>query len=161
MKYIKVINNEIIGYPIELTGTYITDTGETICGVEHLTDDEKRELNLYPVTENIPAYDSSYQFLSNPIYTILENSVEITYEVKNNTAIYPKLLEQRLADFAKEKDIDLNEVGLLMNCLNSEWQAQAVTFTALYAATWQAFYATTSTDWAEIEATLPTLSWSE
>lgn len=159
MKYYNTQTNE----EVNLIGNYTTQTGETICNPECLSDDEKRALNLYPVTENLPAFDSRYQFLTNPIYTLKDSVVELTYTVENNVSIYPKLVEQRLADFAKEKDIDLSEVGLLMNCNVVTWRSEAEKFMNLYTATWTAFYNANAnlTDWKEIEATLPVLVWVE
>jgi hypothetical protein len=69
------------------------------------------------------------------------------------------LVEQRLIAFAKEKDMDIQEVTMLLSSTNPVWQQEALTFQMLYDATWQAFYASTATTWQEIEAELPVLAW--
>ncbi len=174
IKSIKVIKGKIIGEAFVLQGAYVDDEGRTHCNAEHLTDDERRAINLYPVSEIIPAYDANYQVLVNPTYTIVYVSevvphdntdeilhVELNYSVKNNTAIYPNLVTKRLDNFAKEKDIDLSEIGLLMNCNVVAWHSEAERFMNLYTSTWTEFYNANAnlTDWREIEATLPILSW--
>lgn len=85
----------------------------------------------------------------NPIFVAIE-------EAKKQNAF---LVEQRLADFAKQKDIDIQEIAMLLNCSNEVWRNEATTFSNLYAETWQAFYNAISTDWAEIESNLPVLEW--
>lgn len=59
-------------------------------------------------------------------------------------------LEYDLRQFALQKDIDVEEVAILLNSSNHEWVAQAQHFSRLYDASWQAFYAGT---------TLPELVW--
>ena len=68
---------------------------------------------------------------------------------------------ERLKSFALEKDMIISEVDILKNSTNPTWAAEANEFSLLYIATWETFYAYTGTDWAELEASLPVLTWTE
>lgn len=50
-------------------------------------------------------------------------------------------LENRLRVFAAEKDISIDEIGMLLNSTNPEWKAEAQHFQDLYLRSWEAFYA--------------------
>lgn len=50
-------------------------------------------------------------------------------------------LEQRLTEFAKQKDIDISEIPMLLNSSNPQWKAEAQHFQDLYLRSWEAFYA--------------------
>jgi hypothetical protein len=58
--------------------------------------------------------------------------------------------EESLASFARERDIDIQEIQILLTSGNALWQAEAAHFQTMYAASWEAFYANT---------TPPVLSW--
>ena len=156
--HIKVKNNEVIGNPICLLGSYVTDTGSTICGIEHLSDAEKIALGLYPVIDLTPAFNTVYQYADTPVFTVKTGYVEVVKAIKN---VKPtsQHIEQRLADFGSQKDIDIEEVGILLQSQNPVWQSEAVMFSTLYVATWQVFYDYTGDSWQELESTLPILSW--
>jgi hypothetical protein len=49
-------------------------------------------------------------------------------------------LESRLIEFARERDIDIQEIPMLLNSTNQEWKSEAVHFQTLYLASWKAFY---------------------
>lgn len=158
--FVEVKDGAMVGEFFNLTGqTYITQGGEKIWGVETLSKTEKIAYGIFEIIENIPTYDSTYQFLSNPTYTVLADGVELRYDIQNNTAIYPQLVEQRLSDFAKQKDIDIKEVEILKQSTNPVWVQEATTFSGLYNATWQTYYEIVSSDWREIESLLPALIW--
>lgn len=50
------------------------------------------------------------------------------------------IVQQSLEQFAKQKDIDIAEIPMLLNSTNAEWRAEAERFQSLYLATWDAFY---------------------
>jgi hypothetical protein len=65
--------------------------------------------------------------------------------------ISPKdALMNQLIAFAAQKDIDIQEVGMLLRSANLEWAAQAQHFQNLYLASWEAFYS---------NQPLPSLTW--
>ena len=49
-------------------------------------------------------------------------------------------LEYDLKQFAAEKDIDVEEIAILLNSSNAEWVAEAQHYVQLHDASWQAFY---------------------
>ena len=49
-------------------------------------------------------------------------------------------LEYNLRQFAAQRDIDVEEVAMLLHSSNPEWVAEAQHFIQLYDASWQAFY---------------------
>ena len=51
-----------------------------------------------------------------------------------------KQLEYRLQQFAAQKDIDIQEIAILLTSNNPEWVAQAKRLSELYNASWQALY---------------------
>ena len=59
-------------------------------------------------------------------------------------------LEYDLRQFAAQRDIDVEEVTMLLHSSNPEWVAEAQQFIQLYDASWQSFYA---------GEPLPTLVW--
>lgn len=156
--YIKVKNKKIVGNHFYLSNSYVLESGETICGVECLSDVEKLALGLYPVVDITPAYNQNYEYLGEQSYTLKVDCVELTHVIET-VKLSSFLVEQRLATFAKEKDIDFQEVALLLQSDNVTWQQEAITFVDLYEKTWQAFYVYTGDSWQELEATLPVLSW--
>ena len=70
------------------------------------------------------------------------------------------MVEQRLLNFAKEKDIDIQEIAILLTSSNEVWKQEAQKFASLYDLTWQAYYGYGGTSWSELEPTLPVLTWS-
>jgi hypothetical protein len=50
-------------------------------------------------------------------------------------------LDLKLKAFAAEKEIDIQEIPLLLASTNEEWKAQAQRVLDLYLASWEAFYA--------------------
>lgn len=50
-------------------------------------------------------------------------------------------LEYDLRQFAAQRDIDVEEVTMLLHSSNPQWVAEAQHFIQLYDASWQAFYA--------------------
>ena len=146
---------------INLIGT-VQIEDKLICGAEFLTDEEKAELNLLQITENTPAHDSRYQNLTNPSYTVNADHVLKEWQIENNTAIYPDLIQQRLDAFAKLKDFDgINDACSYATSTNTQWQAEAQTAITARDATWASFYEliTTETDFKQIEMQLPVLDW--
>lgn len=59
-------------------------------------------------------------------------------------------LEYDLRQLALQRDIDVEEVAMLLHSTNPEWVAEAQYFIQLYDASWQAFYN---------NETLPALVW--
>lgn len=160
MRVIKFENGEFVGNEFFLKDGY--DAGSCIIkDVSNITVDTLIALGLYPITENVPFCNATYQDLVNPTYTLSDKSAILTYDVENRIWQYPDFVKARLAAFAKQKDIDLDEVGLLTVCENQTWRVEAIHFTTLHVSTWQAYYEAikTLTDWLEIEATLPALAW--
>ena len=158
--FIEVKNGVIVGELFNLDGTHVAVNGTTIFGVNNASKEELLALGLFEVIENMPPFNAVYQSLTNRVLAVKTDFVEMTYDVINNTAAYDNLVQQRLNAFANEKYFDQSEVDKMLNSGIQEWIDEATKFTDLWAKTWQAFYAATSTDWIEIESTLPVLSWS-
>lgn len=130
-----------------------------ISGADPVIQGEPDPERTYQVVEVPVPYNETYQKLGNATYHLIGEVVEARYEAVNVPELYPGLVEKRLADFAKEKDIDVQEMGMLLNCSNPVWVQEAQHFMQLYTQTWEAFYSSTSTDWLEIESQLPELAW--
>ena len=159
MRYLKIKNNTVVGKPFTLPTNYITEDGRAICGVENLTLEEKLAEGLYSLVEIVqPEFDSSYQELKSS-YTINSDSVSVAYSVIDVQALFEPKITKILIDFAHEKDMILAEIDILKHSTNAIWKQNAETFSRLYDATWQAYYAYTGTSWQELEATLPPLVW--
>lgn len=159
MLYALVNNTEVVGTPFTLPTNYVTADGRVILNVELLTEEEKLSENLFPVSETArPIVDSSYQELV-PGYIVGASSVVVSYTVEDVPSLFKSKLESILTRFAAEKDIDIQEVSMLLRSSNLVWQAEALEFQALYDLTWQAFYNYTGSSWQELEAALPILRW--
>lgn len=153
-KYVRISDMTLV----TLSGAHVKENGDTIYGVENLSDEDKEALGFLPLKDMIPSYDSRYQHLSSPTYEIVGKEVVSTYTIVNNTSLYPSLVQSRLDTWARERDYD----GINDACSYTEsaiWSAEALHANAMRDDTWQAFYATTSDDWAVIETELPVLSW--
>ena len=159
MNYAKILNNKVTDVFDTLPQTYVLENGDTVCGFNHLSNDDLIALaSIYPVVDMTPAFNADYQYIDSPVFTVHENYVSVLKTLKD---IKPtsQHIEQRLADFAKQKDIDIAEIGLLLQSDNVTWQQEAMTFATVYETTWQAFYDYTGESWQELELTLPILSW--
>lgn len=157
--FTEVANGEIIGELFNLSGSYQLQDGRTICGIEYLSAQELLDLGIYEIIEEIPAYNQSWQGLGERTFTVNERSVALTYAVEDMNYIYPSLLQARLEGFAKEKDIDFNEIGLLTQSPNLTWKAEAEHLTKVYTDSWEIFYANSSKTWDAIEKLLPDMVW--
>jgi hypothetical protein len=71
-------------------------------------------------------------------------------QVLLNTLNPKDVLTNQLVSFAAEKDIDIQEVAMLLNSSNPVWVSQAQHFQNLYLASWEAFYS---------NQPLPNLTW--
>ena len=158
MHYVKVKDGEIVSHIQSLPSTLALDSGETLCGFNTLSDAELLTYGWYKVVEIQLNINPAYEQRGAQILTLNGDIVELTYIVEPILA-NENLVTQRLTTFAKEKDIDIQEVAILLNSTNTTWKQEAQTFQTLYDATWQEFYASTATTWAELESELPTLSW--
>ena len=159
MKHAKVKKEQVIDVFDTLPQTYVLENGDTVCGFDQLTNDELIVLaSIYPVIDLTPDFNPVYQYADTPVFTVKTGYVEVVKAIKN---VKPtsQHIEQRLADFGSQKDIDIEEVGILVQSQNPVWQAEAVMFSNLYVATWQVFYDYTGDSWQELESTLPILSW--
>lgn len=158
MRYLKVQNNQVVSdKPFTLPQNYVDENGGVTANIEKLSDLEKMALGLFPVVDNTIAFDEAYEFLK-PIYTITSDNVTIDYTVEL-LPVTAQHIQTRLENFAKEKDIDLFEIGILLNSTNPIWQAEAQTLNALYDATWSIYYANTGESWRDVEVLLPELVW--
>lgn len=157
--FTEVKDGAMIGEMFNLGGSYILQDGRTICGIEHSTPEELLSMGIYEIIEELPVYDQSWQRLGDRTFKVNDTSVSLTYTVENATECYPNLLQQRLETFAKEKDIDFNEIGLLTQSPNLVWQEEAKRFSELYTESWEVFYANKDKTWGEIKDLLPALSW--
>ena len=157
--FIEVKDGAIVGELFNMTNQRTLINGSTVCGLENARKEDLVAIGIFEVIEQLPEFNTTYQTLINQKLTFDKDTVIMTFDTENNVASYPRLVENRLKAFAKEKDIDLTEIGALINSTNLEWVIEATTYSKLHAETWTAFYAATSTDWIEIESTLPVLSW--
>ena len=160
--YIEIRDGTIVKGPLVLPSIYQLSDGRTLCGTTGYTQYELEAYGLFEVVEERPDIDERYEVLQRqPV--VIEAGVPIQrYDVVKLQGNYPLLVEQRLLEFAREKDIDLSEIGALLTCGIPEWEQEAAVLQAVYTVTWQAYYTAleTSGDWLEIEAQLPVLDWT-
>lgn len=156
--YLKVQNNKVVSEkPFTLPQNYVDENGGVTANIEKLSDLEKMALGLFPVIDNKIAFDETYEFL-NPNYTITSDNVTIDYTV-DLLPVTSQHIQSRLENFAALKDIELFEIGILLNSPNPIWQSEAVTLSELYDATWAIYYAHSGEAWRDVEALLPELVW--
>lgn len=156
--YLKVQNNQVVSdKPFTLPQNYVDENGGVTVNVEKLSDLEKMTLGLFPVVDNKIAFNENYEFLV-PAYTITASNVTIDYTIGllPVTALH---IQTRLETFAKQKDIDLFEICILLNSPNPVWQAEAQTLNVLYEATWAIYYTNLNSSWRDVELLLPELVW--
>lgn len=143
-----------------LSENYLDDNGDLILNVNALPLAEKIAIGLYPVVETLPEFDSRYQFLSVENYTIFDDYIELFYRVDVNREFLADLVQNRLDDWGKLKDFDgINDACSYFSSTISVWANEASHAIDMRDATWQSFYAQSSTNWEEIESLLPALNW--
>jgi hypothetical protein len=151
MLYSKVINNQVVSEkPFTLPLNYTDEYNNTHSNVEKLGILEKMTLGLFPTVITEPSVFDDMYFEKRPLYVIGPDSVSLSYDVVP-IAVTKDILDRRLIDFAKTKDIDIQEIPMLLLSNNLTWQAEATVFQNLYIRSWEAFYS---------GAELPVLAWS-
>lgn len=159
--HIELKDGVIVRDAFTLLPTYQLQDGTTICGTSGLSKEELEGYGLFEVIDEKPEVDNRYFYLNRQPIVIEDGIPKQRYDIVKILFNSPSLVDQRLSEFAREKDIDLSEIATLLTCGVPEWEQEALILQTAYTTTWQAYYtaAETSDDWQEIEALLPVLSW--